>query len=150
MIEINPKSHDIRDLLKDERKIKEDEIVDDDGGELRRVLLDMFSLSSLCSTGIRHLRLGCSYGISDEGLIEAASKFPLLEDLDISYCGNLLHKPVKVIGSSCPLLKSFKLNKEWHKYSNNLIEEMIDDEGPRSKDDDALAIAGTMHGLNHL
>ena len=47
MIEINPKSHDIRDLLKDERKIKEDEIVEDDGRELRRVLLDLFSLSSL-------------------------------------------------------------------------------------------------------
>ncbi|XP_062012660.1 putative F-box/LRR-repeat protein 23 [Rosa rugosa] len=102
------------------------------------------------SSGIRRLRLVCSYYISDEGLIEVASKLPLLEDLDISLCGNLSHKPVKVLGHSCRLLKSFKLNKEWHKYSDNFFEEIIDDEGPWSKDDDALAIAGTMHGLYHL
>ncbi|XP_004306415.1 PREDICTED: putative F-box/LRR-repeat protein 23-like [Fragaria vesca subsp. vesca] len=102
------------------------------------------------STGIRRLRLVCSYGISDEGLIEVASKLPQLEDLDITYCRNLSHRPVEVLGRSCPLLRSFKLNKEWRKYSDNSLDEIIDDEGRRSKDDEALAIAGTMHGLNHL
>ncbi|KAL6198448.1 hypothetical protein ACLB2K_028237 [Fragaria x ananassa] len=102
------------------------------------------------STGIRRLRLVCSYGISDEGLIEVASKLPQLKDLDITYCGNLSHKPVEVLGCSCPLLRSFKLNKECRKYSDNSLEEIIDDEGRRSKDDEALTIAGTMHGLNHL
>ncbi|KAL6204468.1 hypothetical protein ACLB2K_021735 [Fragaria x ananassa] len=102
------------------------------------------------SSGIRRLRLACSYHISDEGLIEVASKLPLLEELDISVCENLSHKPVRVLGRSCPLLKSFRLNKKWHKYSDDFFEEIIDDDGPWSKDDDALAIAETMHGLHHL
>ncbi|KAL6200305.1 hypothetical protein ACLB2K_030087 [Fragaria x ananassa] len=77
-------------------------------------------------------------------------KLPLLEELDISVCENISHKPVKVLGRSCPLLKTFKLNKKWHKYSDDFFEEIIDDDGPWSKDEDALAIAGTMRGLHHL
>ncbi|KAL6198451.1 hypothetical protein ACLB2K_028240 [Fragaria x ananassa] len=117
---------------------------------LRAVRMSAPDPASSLSSGIRRLRLSCSYNISDEGLIEVASKLLLLEELDISVCENLSHKPVKVLGRSCPLLKSFKLNKKWHKYRDNFCEEIFDDDGPWSKDDDALAIAGTMHGLHHL
>ncbi|XP_024199895.1 F-box protein SKIP19 [Rosa chinensis] len=87
------------------------------------------------SSGIRRLRLLCCDDISDAGLSKVALKLPLLEELDISLCDNISHEAVEVLGRSCPFLKSFKFNKEWCQFS---------------QDGQALAIAGTMHGLRHL
>lgn len=104
-----------------------------------------------------------------------APKLPLLEDLVITSCKNISHEPLKVIGSSCPLLKSFKLDT-WFKLPEdevyddtvfnieegedtdveveanaevnaNAVAEVVMD---REMDADALAIAGSMHGLHHL
>ncbi|KAE8671898.1 putative F-box/LRR-repeat protein 23 [Hibiscus syriacus] len=73
--------------------------------------------------------------ISDEGLSEAASKLPFLEELEISICPISKHA-VETIGRSCPLLRSFKFNLQ------------------RCKgyvcDDEAVAIAQTMPELRHL
>ncbi|XP_004300559.1 PREDICTED: F-box protein SKIP19-like [Fragaria vesca subsp. vesca] len=62
------------------------------------------------SSGIRRLRLVCCYGITDEGLIEVASKLPLLEHLEISF-NFASAQSLEVIGRACPLLKLLKLNK---------------------------------------
>lgn len=97
-----------------------------------------------------------------------ASKFPLLEELDISLCDNISHEAVEVVGHSCPLLKSFKLNKEWCQFSDDgpyefhfsdLYSHILRAYRKRNHspfdwnvdyDAEALAIAGTMHGLQHL
>ncbi|XP_062016464.1 putative F-box/LRR-repeat protein 23 [Rosa rugosa] len=129
------------------------------------------------SSGIKRLRLAHCPKITDKGLTEVAPKLPLLEDLDFTSCKNISHEPLKVIGSSCPLLKSFKLDT-WFKLPED---EVYDDtvfnieEGEDTDvevevnaevnanavavaevvmdgemDADALAIAGSMHGLHHL
>lgn len=70
-----------------------------------------------------------------------APKLPLLEDLEISLC-SVSSKSVELIGRSCPLLKSFKWNRK-----------TVDDDARGvhvKKNEDALAIARTMHGLHHL
>lgn len=110
---------------------------------------------------------------------KVASKLSLLEELDITLCANISHESnvaeklpihehyrsalcanissevLKVVGRSCPLLQSFKFNKEWRHFSED------DEEGydfsnyyavlyKNFGNADALAIAGTMHGLRHL
>ncbi|XP_056158631.1 F-box protein SKIP19-like [Syzygium oleosum] len=86
---------------------------------------------------IRRLRLVCCNNISDEGLCVAATKLPLLEVLELSYC--LFSKEaLETIGQCCPLLKSFKLNSQGYRYTH------------MECDDEAQAIAKNMHGLRHL
>ncbi|CAL5090453.1 unnamed protein product [Urochloa decumbens] len=44
--------------------------------------------------------------VSDQGFMEAIKGFPLLEELELSYCYNLQHKKVfKVVAKECPRLK---------------------------------------------
>ncbi|KAM5587544.1 putative F-box/LRR-repeat protein 23 [Rosa sericea] len=96
------------------------------------------------STGLKRLRLVTSFRITDEGFREVASKFPLLEDLDLSIHEDISHETLALVGRSCPLLKSLKFNKRWFdegRYNNRYKLE---------RNDCALAIAGTMHGLHHL
>ncbi|KAM2496640.1 hypothetical protein ACFX1W_036496 [Malus domestica] len=123
--------------------------------------------------GIKRLRFTYCYGITDGGLSEMASKLPLLEELEISLCDNLSSKSVEAVGRSCPRLKSLKLNREWFRFPDDMFDysndedddyfddgdydyPVIDDQngssaiGPSRKDTEALAIAGTMHGLRHL
>ncbi|CAB4306926.1 unnamed protein product [Prunus armeniaca] len=92
--------------------------------------------------GIKRLRLVSCDLIFDKGLSEVASKLTLLEELEISLC-HLSDTYIKVVGRSCPLLKSFKLNGRWSKYKGV-------DCLPYEHDEEALAIAGTMRGLHHL
>jgi hypothetical protein len=66
---------------------------------------------------------------------EVANKFPLLEELDISF-SNLCKDSLEVIGRSCPLLKSLKFSRM---YSKDIV-----------LNDDAFAIAKTMPKLCHL
>ncbi|KAK3430665.1 hypothetical protein EUGRSUZ_E02467 [Eucalyptus grandis] len=86
---------------------------------------------------IRRLRLVYCGNISDEGLCEAASKLPMLEVLELSYC-SFSKEAIETVGQCCPLLKSFKLNSQGYRYPH--IE----------CDDEAQAIAKNMHGLHHL
>ncbi|VVB07866.1 unnamed protein product [Arabis nemorensis] len=71
------------------------------------------------------------------GNMYAIVKFPLLEDLEVSYC-SCSGETLKVVGRSCLNLKTLKLNR-------------VGCKSPRIEcDDDALAIAETMLGLRHL
>ncbi|PQQ07434.1 F-box protein SKIP19 [Prunus yedoensis var. nudiflora] len=140
---------DMRVDLDDQRHIHYDlekmcrHAVDRSSGNLIDINVDIFGTDELLkyitdsSMGIKRLRLAHCYDITNEGLSEVASKLPLLEDLEISYC-SFSHEPLEVVGASCPLLKSFKFNNRWYRW-------------PREEsNDDALAIAGTMHELRHL
>ncbi|KAM1138481.1 hypothetical protein COP1_036412 [Malus domestica] len=102
------------------------------------------------SSKIRRLRIVCCYGICDEGLSEVVSKFPMLEDIDFTLCKNITHRSLKLIGRSCPLLKSLKVNNEWHKYPDDWFNDDSDDEFSLNRDEDAIAVAQTMPGLRHL
>ncbi|KAL4325426.1 hypothetical protein GQ457_11G017490 [Hibiscus cannabinus] len=86
---------------------------------------------------LKRLRLVSCRNISDEGLSAAVVKFPLLEELEISYCP-ITERALETIGSSCPLLNSLKFNVQGCKrYFSGC-------------DDEALAIAETMPRLRHL
>ncbi|XP_004309102.1 PREDICTED: putative F-box/LRR-repeat protein 23 [Fragaria vesca subsp. vesca] len=96
--------------------------------------------------GIKRLCFVLS-NITTNGLIEAAPKLPLLEELELSHCNYRLdippfehtrHANVEVIGRCCPRLKSLKLNKYNTKWFF------------LGWDGDAHAVAETMHGLHHL
>lgn len=76
------------------------------------------------------------YTVSSECLCKAATEFPLLQELQI-YFSNISSEGIKVVGRSCPLLKSFTFDK----YGSI---------SPIECDDEALAIAENMHGLHHL
>ncbi|GAU22408.1 hypothetical protein TSUD_122940 [Trifolium subterraneum] len=58
-----------------------------------------------CHLGCLRLEDCCE--ISDKGLIDAANKLPLLEELDILF-SNITKDSLEVIGQSCPFLKSLK------------------------------------------
>ncbi|XP_077243627.1 F-box protein SKIP19-like isoform X3 [Tasmannia lanceolata] len=81
------------------------------------------------------LRLVSCYHITDEGLIEAAKKFPLLEELEISYC-SFSEGALEAVGQLCPQLKCLKLNCRGCKGIEC--------------DEEALAIAKGMPKLCHL
>lgn len=76
------------------------------------------------------------YTVSSECLCKAATEFPLLQELQIHF-SNISSEGIKIVGRSCPLLKSFTFDK----YGSI---------APMECDDEALAIAESMHGLCHL
>ncbi|XWS40444.1 hypothetical protein CRYUN_Cryun18bG0140700 [Craigia yunnanensis] len=89
------------------------------------------------TSNLRRLRLVICWDVSDEGLSEAASKFPLLEELEI-YFGNAGKDAIEAVGCCCPLLKTFKYNQEGTRDFSYQC------------DEEAIAIAENMHGLRHL
>ncbi|XP_010266877.1 PREDICTED: putative F-box/LRR-repeat protein 23 isoform X2 [Nelumbo nucifera] len=89
------------------------------------------------SSPLRCLRLVSCYKISDEGLMEAAKKLPLLEELQLSYC-SISEEALEAVGNSCPQLKSFRLN--CHGYRSPHIE----------SNEEAHAISKSMPELRHL
>nr|XP_028959402.1 putative F-box/LRR-repeat protein 23 [Malus domestica] len=103
------------------------------------------------SKKIRRILLTGCRSISDKGLSRVASELPLLEELDISFCEGISHKSLQAVGRSCPLLKSFKLDKCG--LAKQLAARTLDEIRRfffEYADEDALAIAGGMHGLQHL
>ncbi|KAJ6979845.1 F-box protein SKIP19-like [Populus alba x Populus x berolinensis] len=117
--------------------------VDRSSGALLHINIEYFGTDDLLlyiadrSTQLKSLRLVFCQNISDEGLIAAASKIPLLEELDLSYC-SFSKAALEKVGHCCPLLRSFKLNTTGYRYP--CIE----------CDDEALAVAESMPGLRHL
>ena len=89
------------------------------------------------TTHLRRLRLACCDNISDKGLCEAAQKFPLLEELDISI-GKITKDSLEVIGQKCPHFKSLKFNIKGFRYPHVESDEV------------AFAIANNMPKLRHL
>ena len=95
------------------------------------------------STGLKRLRLVGCHRITDYGFRSVASKFPMLEDLDITLDEDISHVTLSLVGRSCPLLKSFKFNKR------RFIDVCNNSDGAELNDY-AFAIAGNMHRLHHL
>ncbi|CAH8358371.1 unnamed protein product [Eruca vesicaria subsp. sativa] len=89
------------------------------------------------SSNLNSLRLAICSLTTTDGLTEAIVKIPLLEELEVSYC-SLSAESLKVVGQSCPNLKTLKLNREAFSRFHYV------------SDDDALAIAETMPRLSHL
>ncbi|KAM7271526.1 hypothetical protein ACFE04_030740 [Oxalis oulophora] len=118
-------------------------IVDRSDGQLIEVHIERFATDKLLhyiserSSGLKRLRLIACFDITTHGMVKAATKLPLLEELELTYCTLISKKAVEVIGKSCRLLNSFKVNRHLS-YSYN------------GCDDEALAIAENMCGLHHL
>ncbi|KAH0855955.1 hypothetical protein HID58_084216, partial [Brassica napus] len=94
------------------------------------------------SSNLRSLRLAMCSTVTSEGLTEAIAKLPLLEDLEVSYC-SLSAESLKVVGQSCPNLKTLKLNREGTLRLNS-------EPDPKFYDEEALGIAESMPELRHL
>ncbi len=60
---------------------------------------------------MKSLRLISCLGVSNEGIEEATKEFPLLEELELSFCYNVTHEAYAAIGATCPQLKRFRLSK---------------------------------------
>ncbi|PNX84602.1 F-box protein skip19 [Trifolium pratense] len=78
---------------------------------------------------LRCLRLAYCSGITDKGLIDAANKLPLLEELDI-YFSDITKDSLEVIGRSCPFLKSlnycfgYSSDNKWYDEAFSFIKTM--------------------------
>uniref|UniRef100_A0A1J3EUQ5 F-box protein SKIP19 n=1 Tax=Noccaea caerulescens TaxID=107243 RepID=A0A1J3EUQ5_NOCCA len=118
--------------------------VDRSQGGLLEIEIWYFGTDSLLnyiadrSSNLRSLKFALSHLITGEGLIQAVLKLPLLEELEVSYGISLSKESLKVVGQSCPNLKTLKVNKFGYRDYATVC------------DDDALAIAETMPGLRHL
>ncbi|KAK3206777.1 hypothetical protein Dsin_020823 [Dipteronia sinensis] len=118
--------------------------VDRSNGHMSSIKIEYFGNDEILqyiadrSSHLMNLRLVNCYSISDRGLIDSIAKFPLLEEVELSYC-SLSKESLEAVGRSCPSLKSLKLNND-DGYRYSLIE----------CNDDALAIAENMHELRHL
>ncbi|XP_016899274.1 F-box protein SKIP19-like isoform X2 [Cucumis melo] len=104
-------------------------------GELIHINIEHFGTDDLLRYITQRLRLVYCNRISDEGLIEAVSKLPLLEDLELSFCSFNV-ETLGTLGQNCPGLKSLKLNRQFYR-------RVECDKG-------ALAIADNMPNLRHL
>ncbi|KAH9615620.1 hypothetical protein KSS87_003559 [Heliosperma pusillum] len=89
------------------------------------------------SKNLKHLRLAHYVYVSDEELIEAAKKLPMLEEVQIIIC-SFAEETVKAIGHACPTLTSFSLTGIGSKKQNYIF------------NDEALAISRSMPNLRHL
>ncbi|KAI3466856.1 hypothetical protein Pfo_023519 [Paulownia fortunei] len=117
--------------------------VDRSQGQLTDINIEYFGTNDLLlyisqrSSQLRRLQLVFPYGITGEGVTEAVKNFPLLEELHLYYT-SIDVEAIETIGRSCPLLKSFKLNKRWFKQQHGVC------------DVEALAVAENMPELGHL
>ncbi|VFQ58890.1 unnamed protein product [Cuscuta campestris] len=112
-------------------------------GQLTQLHIDYFATDGLLdfisarSSKLKCLQIRGSHEVED-GLIEAAKKFPLLEELHFVYVLGV-HEYIERIGQSCPKLNSFTLSSSDYRHSDDC-----------NNDYEALAIAKSMPGLRHL
>ncbi|KAJ9566038.1 hypothetical protein OSB04_002004 [Centaurea solstitialis] len=92
---------------------------------------DLLDFISRCSSKLKSLRVLKCYNVTGNGLIHALKRLPCLETLDLFYI-SIEAEHIKVIGQSCPHLKSFKMKSRFMESA------------------DALAIANSMPALRHL
>ncbi|KAL5577320.1 hypothetical protein UlMin_019019 [Ulmus minor] len=123
--------------------------VDRSSGQLFDITLEHFGDDDLIayivssSSQIKHLRLACCYHISDEGLVKALAKLPLLEELELTHCSFSV-EPLEAVGHFCRNLKSLKLNyKMYRSFSIQPDEEA-------EYNEEANAIAKNMPALRNL
>ncbi|XP_073003900.1 putative F-box/LRR-repeat protein 23 [Typha latifolia] len=93
---------------------------------------------------LKSLRLISCYHISDEGLAEAAKRFPQLEELEIKF-GSFSEEVCETVGQVCPQLKRFKLNTQWC-----YLSPLSDSDEEMEENEEAIGIANNMHELRHL
>ncbi|KAF0897814.1 hypothetical protein E2562_000520 [Oryza meyeriana var. granulata] len=72
----------------------------------------MKTAGALRASCLKSLHLISCSGVSNEGIEEAIKEFPLLEELELSFCDNVTHEAYAVIGIACPQLKRFRLSKQ--------------------------------------
>ncbi|XP_074290454.1 F-box protein SKIP19-like [Silene latifolia] len=89
------------------------------------------------SKNLKHLRLAHYVYVSDEELIEAAKKLPMLEEVQIIIC-SFSEETVEAVGHACPTLTSFSITGIGSKKQNHIFNE------------EALAISRSMPNLRHL
>ncbi|XP_043699012.1 F-box protein SKIP19-like [Telopea speciosissima] len=87
---------------------------------------------------LRCLGLAHCIFVTENGMIEAVKKLPLLEELDLSYC-HFSKKVLEALGQFCPRLKSLKLKR--HSRFGCLYKDY---------DEEALVIAENMPELRYL
>lgn len=95
----------------------------------------MFAFKFYSTSHLRRLRLPQCESISNKGLVEAAKKLPLLEELHDIPFGKLTQDSLKAIGRCCPHLKTLKFSMS--QYDMFL-------------DGDVFAIVETMPKLRYL
>ncbi|VVB14224.1 unnamed protein product [Arabis nemorensis] len=88
-------------------------VVDRSQGGLLEINLRNYCSDSLLSyiadrsSNLRSLAFKMYYRVTNEGLVNAVTKLPLLEELEVSY--PMIKLNLKAIGHSCPKLKTLKL-----------------------------------------
>ncbi|XP_066361965.1 putative F-box/LRR-repeat protein 22 [Miscanthus floridulus] len=93
---------------------------------------------------LKSLHLCLCHSVTNEGFAEAINCFPLLEELDVTFC-SLNGSMCETTGRACPQLKCFRLNERWSVLQSEFAPyEGMDD------DTEALGIASTMPGLQEL
>ena len=97
------------------------------------------------SRWIKRIQIRSCFSLSDEGLIDAFSKFPFLEELNVALCAFSVI-PLVAVGNYCPCLKSLKLN--CHLCSTSALDSEGEEEA--DEDDAAIAIGRSIPALHHL
>ncbi|XP_062094874.1 putative F-box/LRR-repeat protein 23 [Humulus lupulus] len=125
------------------------DVVDRSCGQLVDINIEDFGTNELLryitasSSQIKRLRLACCHYVSDEGLIEAIEKLPLLEELDLTLC-SFSESPLKALGRCCPHFKTLKLNTQACKLTD------IDPDEEEDVNWDVFVIGENFPKLRHL
>ncbi|KAL3643705.1 hypothetical protein CASFOL_014520 [Castilleja foliolosa] len=123
--------------------------VDRSQGELIDIHIEYFGTDDLLhyisqrSSCLKCLKLGRCDSISGNGLTKSVKDFPELEELHLFFMSRITAEDIKVIGISCPKLKSFTFNNRSYKRNFSYIVEIEDDSC-------AFSIARNMANLHHL
>ncbi|KAL5076891.1 hypothetical protein RYX36_015875 [Vicia faba] len=94
------------------------------------------------TTNLRRIRISKCLKISDKIFSDAAKKFSLLEELELSF-NDLNKDSLEAIGQNCPHLKTLKFNRAYKGIKCTSYK------GSKCNKE-AFAIAKTMPGLKHL
>ncbi|KAF4363055.1 hypothetical protein CsatB_001755 [Cannabis sativa] len=125
------------------------DVVDRSYGQLLDINIEYFGTDELLhyitasSSQIKRLRLASCYNVSDEGLIDAIEKLPLLEELDLTLC-SFSENPLKVLGRCCPHFKTLKLNTQAYRLTD------IDPDEEEDVNWDVFIIGENFPKLRHL
>ncbi|XP_062096289.1 F-box protein SKIP19-like [Humulus lupulus] len=145
---IDMRNNGDRDFGLDLEKMCRD-VVDRSCGQLVDINIEQFGSDELVrhitssSSQIKRLRLACCYDVSDEGLIEAIEKLPLLEELDLTLC-SFSENFIEALGNCCPHFRTLKLNSQAHKLPD------MDPDEEKDFNEDVIAIGKYLPGLRHL
>lgn len=110
-------------------------------------------LSSFRCPNLQVLSIKSSPHVTDAIMDEIASGCPKIKELDISYCYEISHKSLAIIGSRCPNLHTLKRNlMNWLDPSQHtgVVPNEYLDACPQDGDSEAAAISKFIPHLLHL